>query len=248
MEPLRPLSTERLRPESLISGAPVVPLPPARFPARTPLPGRTVRLEPLDPAAHGLALYEASHGDEVARAVWTYLWSSPFADQGAFLSWLRDCAAAADPVFFAVCDAATGRARGMTSYLRIAPKDGVLEIGHIWFEPRLQRTTAATEALTLMIRHAFEDLGCRRVEWKCDARNGPSRRAALRLGFRFEGIFYRHMIVKGRNRDTAWYSIVSEEWPAVRDAYDRWLAPDNFDAEGRQRSRLDAAGGGVERA
>lgn len=239
---IRPAASPELRSESLISGAPVSPLPPARFPVRAPLQGRTVCLEPLDAERHGRALYEASHADETARAVWTYLASSPFADQDQFQSWLRDCAAAADPVFFAVCDATAGEACGMASFLRIAPKDGALEIGHIWFAPSLQRTTAATEALTLMIRHAFDALGCRRVEWKCDARNGPSRRAALRLGFRYEGIFYRHMIVKGRNRDTAWFAIIEDEWPEVRAAYDRWLAPANFDAQGRQRSRLDIAG------
>lgn len=239
---IRPAVPAELRSERLISGAPVSPLPPARFPARIPLQGRTVCLEPLDPAWHGCALYEASHADDAARAVWTYLLPSPFAEQDQFQSWLRDCAAAADPVFFAVCDTAAGEARGMASFLRIAPKDGALEIGNIWFAPSLQRTIAATEALTLMIRHAFDALGCRRVEWKCDARNGPSRRAALRLGFRFEGIFYRHMIVKGRNRDTAWFAIIEDEWPEVRAAYDRWLAPANFDAQGRQRSRLDIAG------
>lgn len=241
-EGLRPesLQPEGLRPESLISGAEVSPLPPGRLPQRTVLQGRTVRLEPLDPAAHGRELYAASHADDAARTVWTYLWQGPYGDEAAFLAWLRECAAATDPIFFAVRDGASGQPRGMASYLRMAPRDGVLEIGHIWFAPSLQRTTASTEALTLMIRHAFDDLGCRRVEWKCDARNAPSRRAALRLGLRFEGIFYRHMIVKGRNRDTAWYAILAEEWPAVRSAYDRWLAADNFDADGRQQASLSA--------
>jgi RimJ/RimL family protein N-acetyltransferase len=244
-EPLRP---ELLRPESLISGAPVSPLPPARFPARAAIQGRAVRLEPLDPAAHGPALFAASHADDACRAVWTYLWQAPFPGEAAFTEWLRECAAAADPVFFAFRDGHSGAACGMAAFMRIVPRDGVLEIGHIWFSPAVQRTTASTEALTLMIRHAFDDLGCRRVEWKCDARNVPSRRAALRLGFRFEGIFFRHMIVKGLNRDTAWYSILAEEWPSIRRAYDRWLAPGNFDADGGQRMSLHAAAAGPERA
>lgn len=228
-----------LRPEDLLSGAPVSPLPSARFPARVPLEGLAVQLEPLDAAGHAAELFAGSHAGDEARRVWTYLWHGPFADEQAFASWLRDCAAADDPVFYAIRDETTGRAAGMASYLRIAPRDGAIEIGHIWFSPALQRTRAATEALCLMIRHAFDDLGYRRVEWKCNALNAPSRRAALRLGFRFEGIFFRHMIVKGRNRDTAWYSIIAEEWPERRAAFERWLDPANFDAEGRQRRALE---------
>lgn len=229
---------ERLRPESLLSEEPVVPLPPGLFPARVPLEGASVRLEPLDPAAHGLELYTASHADERARAVWTYLWSAPFPDEAAFVTWLREGAAAADPVFYTIRDRASGRASGMAAFMRIAPRDAVLEIGHIWFAPALQRTRAATEALVLMLRHAFDDLGYRRVEWKCNALNAPSRRAALRLGFRFEGIFFRHMIIKGRNRDTAWYAMLADEWPERRAAFDDWLAAANFDAAGRQRRPL----------
>lgn len=229
---------DRLRPESLVSGEPVTVLPPGRLPPRLPLAGNSVRLEPLDPAVHADELWVASHGDARARGVWTYLWPAPFADAAAFTAWLRDGAAAADPVFYAIRDLASGRASGMAAFLRMAPKDGGIEIGHIWFTPSLQRTRAASEALMLMIRHAFDDLGCRRVEWKCDALNQPSRRAALRLGFRFEGLFFRHMIIKGRNRDTAWYAIIGEEWPERRAAYDAWLDPGNFDAQGRQRRPL----------
>jgi RimJ/RimL family protein N-acetyltransferase len=231
------------RPESFVSGAPVLPLPPGLFPPRLPLDGTTVRLEPLHPATHAAELYSASHADARARAVWTYLWPAPFGDEGAFAAWLRDGSAANDPVFLAIRDRASGRAAGMAAFMRIAPKDGVLEIGHIWFAPALQRTAASTEALVLMLRHAFDDLGYRRVEWKCDALNAPSRRAALRLGFRFEGIFFRHMIIKGRNRDTAWYSMLADEWPERRAAFAAWLAPENFDAEGRQRRPLARAGG-----
>lgn len=229
---------EPMRPESLVSGEPVTALPPDRLPPRLPLEGCSVRLEPLDPALHADELWVASHGDARARGVWTYLWPAPFADATAFTAWLRDSAAAADPVFCAIRDRASGRASGMAAFLRMAPKDGALEIGHIWFTPSLQRTRAASEALMLMIRHAFDDLGCRRVEWKCDALNAPSRRAALRLGFRFEGLFFRHMIIKGRNRDTAWYAMIGEEWPERRAAYDAWLDPGNFDAQGRQRRPL----------
>lgn len=228
----------RLRPEHLVSAAPVVALPPGLFPPRLPLDGASVRLEPLDPARHAAELYAASHEDDRARAVWTWLSSGPFADDGTFTCWLREGAAAADPIFYAIRAKTSGRASGMSAFMRIAPQDGVLEIGHIWFAPGLQRTRAATEALVLMIRHAFDDLGCRRVEWKCNALNIPSRSAALRLGFRFEGIFFRHLIVKGRNRDTAWYAMLAEEWPERRAAFADWLAFENFDADGRQRMPL----------
>ena len=242
MVAVRPVRTDQqdggVRSECLVSGAPVVPLPPGRFPPRLPLEGESIRLEPLDPAVHAADLWQASHADDRARAVWTYLWPAPFADEAAFTAWLRDDAAAADPVFYAIRDRASGRASGMAAFMRIAPKDGALEIGHIWFAPFLQRTRGASEALMLMLRHAFDDLGCRRVEWKCDALNVPSRQAALRLGFRFEGIFFRHMIVKGRNRDTAWYAMLDEEWPERRAAYDAWLAASNFDEQGRQRCPL----------
>jgi RimJ/RimL family protein N-acetyltransferase len=219
-------------------------------PARSPLAGGCVRLEPVDPAAHACDLFGAAHaeagseGSERAASLWTYLAYGPFASEAVFARWLSECAASEDPLFFAVRDAASGpvpgRARGMAAFLNIRPADGVLEIGHIWFAPGLQRSRAATEALFLMIRSAFDDLDYRRVEWKCNALNEPSRRAALRLGFRFEGIFHRHMIVKGRNRDTAWYSILGEEWPARRAAFERWLVADNFDLEGRQRRTLAA--------
>jgi RimJ/RimL family protein N-acetyltransferase len=232
------LAAEPLRPETRLSAERVEPLPPGRFPPRLPLQGEAALLEPIDPALHGRELFAASHADASALRIWTYFSYSPFADEAGFVAWLRDCAAAADPVFYAIRDRRSGQAAGMASFMRIAPKDGVLEIGHIWFAPWLQRTRAATEALALMLRHAFDDLGYRRVEWKCDALNAPSRQAARRLGFRFEGIFFRHMIVKGRNRDTAWYALLAEEWPERRAALADWLAPDNFDEAGRQRRPL----------
>ncbi len=148
-------------------------------------------------------------------------------------------AAADDPLLFAIVDRATGRAAGAAAYLRMAPAHGVIEIGHIWFGSSLQRTAAATEAIFLLARHAFDDLGHRRLEWKCDARNAWSRRAAERFGFTFEGVFRQHMIVKGANRDTAWYAILDGEWPLLRAGFERWLDPANFDDAGRQRTALE---------
>jgi RimJ/RimL family protein N-acetyltransferase len=221
------------------SDEPVSPLP-GLIPARAPLEGLHARVEPIDPRRHAEELYAASHGVPGGEAIWRYLGYGPWPDVDVFRAWLRDCAAQHDPIFFAIRDRASGKACGMASYLNIVPKNGSIEIGHIWFAPKLQRTTAATEALYLMIRHAMDDLGYRRMEWKCNALNEASRRAARRLGFRFEGIFYRHMIVKGRNRDTAWYSIIDSEWPAIRANPQAWLAPENFDAQGRQKRSLSA--------
>ncbi len=182
--------------------------------------------------------HAASHADEAARRLWDYLPYGPFPTAEAFSGWLRDCSATADPLFFAVRDRRTERAGGVASFLNVHPKDGTIEIGHIWFGPALQNTPAATEALYLLIRHALDDLGYRRMEWKCNALNAASRRATVRLGFAFEGIFYQHLIVKGRNRDTAWYSILDHEWPRLRVNFEGWLAPENFDAAGRQRASL----------
>ena len=220
------------------------------WPSLEPLEGARVRLVSVEPARHLEPLYALSHGDPETEALWSYMPYGPFADREAMADWLAGCAAAEDPRFVVVIDKARGdkargdkareRPSGMASFLRITPAHGVIEIGHIWFAPPLQRTPAATEALFLMMRHAFDDLGNRRLEWKCNALNEASRRAALRLGFRFEGVFHRHMVTKGRNRDTAWYSILDEEWPALRANFEAWLSPDNFDAEGRQRRALSA--------
>jgi RimJ/RimL family protein N-acetyltransferase len=208
---------------------------PARVPKKVPLEGATVVLEPVDPARHAAALYDSSKD---APELWKHLAYGPFKKQEEFTSWLQDRAATDDPLFYAVVDRAAGEARGMASYLRMEPQHGVIEIGHIWFAPALQRTRAATEAIFLLARHAFDDLGYRRLEWKCDSLNAPSRRAAERFGFTYEGIFRQHMITKGRNRDTAWYAIIDSEWPARREAFEAWLAPENFDEEGRQRRSL----------
>jgi len=221
-----------------LSGDPVAPLPAGLLPTRQPLAGGTVRLEPVDPGRHAAELYAASHGVAGGEALWRFLGYGPWADLAIFQAWLRDCAAVHDPLFYAIRDGAGGRACGMASYLNIVAKNGSIEIGHIWLAPMLQRTRAATEALFLLMRYAMDDLRYRRLEWKCDALNAPSRRAARRLGFRFEGIFHQHMVVKGRNRDTAWYSILDGEWPAVRATIETWLAASNFDEAGRQRRAL----------
>jgi RimJ/RimL family protein N-acetyltransferase len=208
---------------------------PARLPEKIPLKGVTVVLEPVDPDRHATALYSSSKD---APEIWKHLAYGPFKDQEEFTTWLRDRAATDDPLFYALVDREIGEARGMASYLRMEPQHGVIEIGHIWFAPALQRTRQATEAIFVLARHAFDDLGYRRLEWKCDSLNGPSRRAADRFGFTFEGIFRQHMITKGRNRDTAWYSMTDGEWPSRRAAFEKWLAPQNFDEHGRQRRSL----------
>jgi RimJ/RimL family protein N-acetyltransferase len=195
-----------------------------------------VRLEPVDPDRHAADLHAASLGDP---RLWDHLPYGPFADVGALREHLARQAASDDALFFAVVDAATGRAVGIVSYLRIEPAHGVIEIGHIWFGGPLQRTPAATETVYLLARHAFDELGNRRLEWKCDAANARSRRAAERFGFTFEGVFRQHQIVKGRNRDTAWYAMLDGEWPALRAAFEAWLAPENFDAAGAQRRTLE---------
>jgi RimJ/RimL family protein N-acetyltransferase len=214
-------------------------LTPARRPTRAPLLGARVVLESVDPAAHAAALFAAGH-DAADPRLWVYLPYGPFADPGELEAWLASAAASEDPLFFTIAERATGRPAGVASYLRMEPRHGVIEIGHLWFGAALQRTPAATEAIFLLARHAFDDLGHRRLEWKCDARNERSRRAAERFGFTFEGVFRQHMIVKGANRDTAWYAMLDAEWPQVRAGFERWLAPANFDADGRQRMTLEA--------
>jgi RimJ/RimL family protein N-acetyltransferase len=205
-------------------------------PARSPIDGRYCRLEPVDPQRHAADLNAANAQDADGR-MWTYLPYGPFATEDDYRAWLASVAPGDDPLFFAIVDAATRKATGVASYLRIDPNGGVIEVGHLAFSPLLQRTPAATEAMFLMMRWAFA-AGYRRYEWKCNALNGPSRRAALRLGFSFEGVFRQAAIVKGRNRDTAWYAAIDAEWPALEQAYERWLAPANFDSSGHQRRSL----------
>jgi RimJ/RimL family protein N-acetyltransferase len=200
------------------------------------LDGTWARLERLDPDRHARALHDANALDTEGRN-WTYLPVGPFASFDDYDRWLRTMAAGADPYFFTVIDRATGQPVGVASYLRIDPAAGSIEVGHINFSPRAQRTSAATDAMFLMMRHAFS-LGYRRYEWKCDALNTPSRLAAERLGFTHEGLFRQATIYKGRSRDTAWYSILDREFPALERAYLDWLAPANRTADGRQVRRL----------
>lgn len=212
---------------------------PAKRPARITLPGRIVSLLPLQPALHAEALYQEFHGPN-NEDLWLYMSEGPFADRASFDRELARKAIFEDTLFFAILENSSGRALGYAAFLRIEPAHRCMEVGNIVLSPNLQRTTGATEAMYLMARYVFEELGFRRYEWKCNALNTPSRRAALRLGFTFEGIFRQHMIVKGRNRDTAWSSILDSEWPSRKVALERWLHPSNFDAAGRQKQSLSA--------
>jgi RimJ/RimL family protein N-acetyltransferase len=208
------------------------------LPERRPMEGRFVRLEPLDAVRHGDGLFEASTvADADARFRW--LFETPPEGRAAMQPWLEKVEASADPLYFTVIDKASGKVAGRQTLMRIEPVHGVIEIGSIYWGPLMSRRPAATEAQYLFARHVFDDLGYRRYEWKCHNDNAPSKRAAERFGFRFEGIFRQHMVAKGENRDTAWYSIIDKEWPALKNAYDAWLAPDNFDAHGLQKRRLE---------
>ncbi|MFG1306364.1 GNAT family protein [Xanthobacter autotrophicus] len=211
---------------------------PARRPAPVTLEGRHVAIVPFDVERHAASLYALSHGPE-RDALWAYLSAAPFPDEAAFARSYAEAATKADPLLFAIVEAETGRAVGHVTYMRIEPAHRVIEVGNILYSPALQRTPGATEAMYLMARHAFEDLGYRRYEWKCNALNAPSRRAAERLGFSYEGLFRQHMIIKGLSRDTAWYALLDHEWPRARAAFEAWLDPANFDAEGRQKRRLE---------
>jgi len=211
---------------------------PAERPARTELRGRHVLVRRLDADRDTEALYAQSHPPAADPGLWTYLPNGPYRDADQFRDALRGAEASEDPLFFTLLTLPAEQPAGVASYLRITPEHGVIEIGHIWFGASLRRTTAATEAIYLLAAHAFDDLGYRRLEWKCDSLNQPSRRAAERFGFRFEGVFRRHMVVKGRNRDTAWFAITDEEWPTVRAGFRAWLSPDNLDGGGGQRQTL----------
>jgi RimJ/RimL family protein N-acetyltransferase len=207
---------------------------PAKRPEAVVLEGRFGRVEKLDAARHGAALWQAVRGHD---ALWTYMFYGPFADETEFAAWLEQRAALNDPFSYAIVDA-RGEAQGIAALLEIRPAMRVIEVGHIVYGPGLQRTPLGTEAQYLLARYVFEELRYRRYEWKCNALNAASRRAALRYGFGFEGIFRNHMIVKGRSRDTAWYGMIDAEWPARRQAFEEWLAPENFDDRGRQRQTL----------
>jgi RimJ/RimL family protein N-acetyltransferase len=231
-----------MQPETNHLGQPVgFPIPdwkPPEWPSRATMEGRLCRLVPLIPALHAADLYEANQADVEGR-MWTYLPYGPFATLDDYTAWTAQVCQGSDPLFYAILDRATDRAAGVASYLRINPEVGSIEVGHIQYSPGLQRTPAATEAMYLMMQRAFT-LGYRRYEWKCDALNAPSRAAAQRLGFSFEGVFRQATVVKGRNRDTAWFSVLDAEWPALRVAFARWLDPRNFDDRGRQLERLSS--------
>ena len=224
------------------SGLPIgleVPAHAAARPERRVIAGRFIRLEPLDAERHGGSLWQETHGTGAA-ALWQYLFDEPFADEKSFRDFLARKATSEDPLFYAIVDQATGRAVGFETLMRIDPAHRCIEVGNILYGRSLQRTPGATEAQYRLMKYVFDELGYRRYEWKCNALNAPSRQAALRFGFSFEGIFRKHMIVRGRNRDTAWYAMLDEEWPAAKAAFERWLAPANFDSAGVQRQSLAA--------
>ena len=216
-------------------GAPLTIDLPRPRPPRTAMRGQWCDVVPLDPDAHAGALFDAYAADTEGR-IWTYLPAGPFADLPAYRAWMEATCLTDDPLFHTILVA--GKPLGVASLMRIDPAHGVIEVGNINYAPTLSQTTAATEAMFLMMRRAFDELGYRRYEWKCDALNEPSRRAALRLGFTYEGTFRQAITYKGRNRDTAWFSIIDSEWPRLRAGFEAWLDPANFDAEGRQRHAL----------
>ncbi len=217
-------------------GPDVAGWPPCPRPSGKILDGRLTRLEPLRADAHADQLFAANSQDD--GRMWTYMAQGPFDNLAGYRAWVESVEASTDPLFYAIVNKQAGQAQGVATLMRIAPEHGVIETGNIAYAPVLQGTPAATEAMALLMAHVFDDLGYRRYEWKCDALNAPSRRAALRLGFTFEGIFRQHMVYKGRARDTAWFAILNTDWPRLKAAYAAWLAPDNFDGDGRQVLRL----------
>lgn len=217
---------------------PLVDSHPARRPERVTLEGRWITLTPLNADKHAQALYGGSNGDGARESVWTYLFDGPCHSLDEFRANIEAKARSDDPLFFAVVDNATGRAVGYQTLMRVDAANRVIEVGNVMYTPAMQRTAGATEAQYLFARYVFDELGYRRYEWKCHSLNAPSRRAAERFGFTFEGIFRQHMIVKGHNRDTAWFAMLNSDWPARKAAFERWLEPDNFDDRGRQKMRL----------
>ncbi len=224
-------------------GFPVSNWTPPPVPPREPLVGHYCRVEPLEIERHAAELYAAYSTAEDDRN-WTYLADGPFVSLDSYIAWMQRVCLVIDPLFHAVIDAQTDKAVGVAAYMRITPAAGSIEVGHINWSPLLQRTPAATEAIYLLMRHAFE-LGYRRFEWKCDALNAKSRVAAQRLGLSYEGIFRQALIYKGRNRDTAWYAAIDQEWPELRAAFETWLDPANFDTNCQQRVRLSALTAGI---
>jgi RimJ/RimL family protein N-acetyltransferase len=227
---------ETINPLGQPIGFPVPDWQGAMHPVPRVLMGRFCQLEPLDPSDHAEDLFAAFKLDREGQN-WTYLPYGPFDSFSAFANWMRTNCLGSDPLFFAVISRESGKAVGIASYLRIAPEQGSIEVGHLNFSPIMQQTQMGTEAMWLMMKEAFA-LGFRRYEWKCNALNHASRRAAQRLGLSFEGVFRQANVVKGHNRDTAWYAAIDKEWPALNEVLTRWLAPDNFDPQGRQRASL----------
>ena len=210
-------------------------------PPQTPLLGTFAEVLPLSAETHGDDLF-AAFGTDPSGAMWTYMPSGPFFDRQVFGDFLRQCEASTDPLFYVIINNTTGRAEGFASFLRIEPTVGVIEVGYIAMSPPLQKTRVATEAMYLMMAHVFDDLGYRRYEWKCDNLNGPSKKAARRLGFAYDGMFPQATIYKGRNRDTAWFSVLDKDWPAIQSGFQTWLNPENFDDDGLQKSALVTRG------
>jgi len=222
------------------AGVPIdaeIPEGPAKRPASIKIEGAYVTLVPLDASLHADALWSATGGVR-NESLWRYMWDGPFFDRATFDASLKMKTASDDPLFYAITASGSGKAIGFAALLRIEPKHRVIEVGSLMFGPELRRSRGATEAMYLLARYAFDELGYRRYEWKCDAQNEPSQKAARRLGFTFEGIFRQHMVVKGRNRDTAWFSILDSEWPSRKLELERWLTPSNFDRDGRQKTSL----------
>ncbi|MGC2416085.1 MAG: GNAT family protein [Stellaceae bacterium] len=210
---------------------------PRPHPPRSAVPGRFCTVEPLDPERHAAQLF-AAYAEDTEGRMWTYLPRGPYKSLDEYRSWAEAACRSDDPLVHAIIDSASGAAVGTAAYMRIEPDIGVIEIGSITYSPRLQRRPAGTEAMYLMMRRVFDELGYRRYEWKCNSLNEPSRAAALRLGFQYEGLFRQAQITRGRNRDTAWFSVIDSEWPALRSAFERWLDPANFAAAGQQRRSL----------
>ncbi|MGI9521420.1 MAG: GNAT family N-acetyltransferase [Hyphomicrobiaceae bacterium] len=228
---------EQIYPRPL-SGDAVMRLPPALVPTRAILMGQEIQLEPQDAAKHANELYAAGHNSDDGLKIWDYLPYGPWPDIETYKSILRQQSSSVDTIFYTLRSLKTGKSCGQTSFMDMHPQNGVIEIGNIWFAPEMQKSRSGTEALFLMLHYAMDDLGYRRMQWRCNSLNKRSRYAARRLGFRFEGIFYNHLIFKGKNRDTAWYSILDDEWPEVRSIIERWLQPSDFDDGGAPKTSL----------
>ena len=211
---------------------------PVKAPEPVHLHGAHVLVRPVDAERDAEPLYAASHAPDGDPAIWTYLPDGPYRSVEHLREMLAFAQASSDPLYFALVRRSDERPLGIAAYLRVKPQFGVIELGHIWFGRALQRTTAASEAIYLLARHVFDELGYRRLEWKCNSLNAASRRAADRFGFASEGLFHKHQVVKGRSRDTAWYAITDEQWPAIRRGFEAWLDPENFDRDGRQVEAL----------